>query len=112
MLLQVFGYEAAVAFVGLIFAAKEAGIGDSFFRDSRFDLTRLDQFEKVAFVGGPLAFISPVRGEQFLRWRQQRLVDIVHAADLAKEKLQVVLLCKTGQLRNVVEAHIHEPLGV
>ena len=49
--------------------------------------------------------------EDFLGWREQRQVDVVDAENLLEEELKVVAFRESGELGDVVEADIHDPLG-
>ena len=111
MLLQVFRHQSAMAVMRLVFAAEQAALSHDFLRDALFNLPLLHEVEKPLFIGGPvplqlLVFIEhlPGRGEV-------GRVHVIHAAHLLEEEREVVPLGEPGELRDVVEAHVHDALG-
>src|SRR5581483_2805925 len=101
--------EAAVALVRLVLAAQErGGHREERARDALLHLALRHESEEAALVVRPRGALLLVGIEELLRGRQERLVDVLGAADLAQEVAQVVLLREPGQLRDVVQPDVHE----
>ena len=107
---QILGDEAAVALVGLVFAAEQAAVVEQRGVQGFLDAALAHEVEEALLVGGPIDLGLPVGGEQHLRGREGRNVGVVHAADLPQEPRQVVPFGEARQLRRVVEAHVHHAL--
>jgi hypothetical protein len=105
---EVFGDEAAVAVVGLLFAAEEAGSVEEFAGCKGFDGAGLHEVEETALVGGPVALELFVGVQYVLGGGEIRGVDVVDVADGAGEEAEVFLLGEAGELRDVIEADVDE----
>ena len=112
MTLEVFRDETAMAVLGLVFAAQQARQVHRFLWHSLLDRTSDHQFVELALVRLPSTLVFLVSVEHALRWRQFRFVPILDATDLAQEELEIISLCKTSQLRGVVQPNIYQALYV
>ena len=108
VLAEIFCDEAAVAVVGLLFAAEEAGSIDELARGERFDGAGFHEGEEALLVGGPVAFQLLVVVQHVLGGGEVWGMDVIHVADGFCEKAQVVLLGESGELGDVVEADVDE----
>ena len=108
MLFQVLCNKPAVAAVRFILAAKQTAARDDLFRNGPFDLPLTHQRDESVLVGCPIATPFPVVVQQLLRRGQRGQVNVLHPAELAQEKREVVLLRKTGQLRPIIEPHVDD----
>ena len=106
---QVLGQNAAVAVVGLILTAQQAGAIEQLPRHHLFHLACPDQPE----VAGPellpvLLFAGEV--DQVLGRRQLRQMQVLDATNRPEKELQVVLLRETCELGDVVEPDVDDSL--
>src|SRR5437868_5713017 len=106
-ILEVGADEPPVAVIRRGFAAeKDRRHREESGADLLFDLPLGHELQEAPLVvlPAPLPFLVGV--EHVLGRRQQGLVQILGAADLAQEEGEVVTLGKPGQLRGVVEPHV------
>ena len=110
MLFQILGYEPPMASVRLVLAAQQASVGDNLFRNRRLNSPLAHKRNEAILVGCPFTTPFPVVVQQLLRRGQRGQVNVLHPAELAQEKREVVLLRKTGKLRAIVEPHVDDTL--
>ena len=94
-----------------IFGAEEAGVVQGLSRGYIFDATLPHQGQEFTLVPFPVSVMFLEAVKDFLAWGERGYVDVVHAADLTKEKRKVVLLGKPRELRDVVEPDVDYSLG-
>lgn len=98
-----------MAMMGFVLTAKQTALGHNFFRDSVFDLALAHQIKETPLIGAPIPFLLLVFVQHLLGWSEIGKVDVVHPAYFLQEKREVVSLGESGELRNVIEAHINNP---
>lgn len=106
--LQIFGDQAAVAVVGLVFAAEEAPMVHNFAGDVFFDFTDMHEREEFPFVLCPVATVFSVGVEHLLRGREDGEVDVAGVEDVFKKIFQIAHLAEAGEVGGVVEADVHD----
>src|ERR1035437_1111729 len=93
------------------FAAKQDGfLPEAFWAEDIFDFSGADESEIDIGVNVPASFLLLISIEHLLRGREERLVLIRCAANLAEKVGQVGLLGECGELGGVVQTHIEETL--
>jgi hypothetical protein len=110
LLLQVFGYQAAMALLGNFFAAQQAGAIELGLREFIFDAARRDQVQKLAFVCGPKTFVFFVGVQHFFGGSEVWDVKVLNVADSFGEVAQIFFFGEGRQLGYVVQADIDETL--
>jgi hypothetical protein len=97
---QVFGNEAAMAVVGLFFAAQEAASVQQVGRDRLLDPSRSDEVKELRLVQAPVAFALFEGVEDVGRGLELGNVNVIDAADGSRKILKIILLRKAGELRS------------
>lgn len=108
---KIFGDKATMAMFWRIFTTEQTSVPKGLSRYFALDLPLAHQFQKLLFIELPVAALFLVAIEHLLSRGKQRQVKIVDAADGLEKITEIVFFRESGKLRNVVEAHIHEPLG-
>jgi hypothetical protein len=109
LLPQILSDQSAVTMMWLLLTAKQTTLRHDFFRDSIFDLALAHQIKKTAFIGLPVSLPLFVFVKHLLSRSELGEVHVVYPANLLQEKREVVSLGESGELRNVIEAHIDDP---
>ena len=111
LFVEVFGDEAAVAMLGCLFTAEQAGAVEELRRYGLLDAPFHHQQSELLFVQLPIAFLLLEGIENRFGRRELGEVDIVHGADGLHEVTQVVALAEAGELRAVVQADVGQAAG-
>jgi len=108
---KILGHQAAMAAVRLGLAAQQNG-GKLKQRtiQLRLDLACPQQLKEALLVRRPIAAAFPVLVEHLLLGCEQRLVEVVGAAQLPQKEWQILLLGEAGELRGVVQPHVDQAL--
>ena len=105
--LEIFEDETAVAMIGTGFTTEQHDWhGKEARADTLFDLALGHQRQKASLVVLPASLALPVGVEHDLCGREQWLVDVLGAAELAEEVCQIIALGEAGELRRIVQANI------
>jgi hypothetical protein len=91
------------------FAAEQAAAVDYLARHGIFHLALRHQREELCLVGRPFATLFLVLVEHRFRGREFRQMHISDRKYGLTEKLKIVALGESSQLRDVVKADIHQP---
>ncbi len=106
---EVLGDEPAVTVVWFVFATEQAAAielaGIEFVLDPAFR----HQATEGDLVVLPRTLALPVGVKNGLRRRQDGDMDVVDPDDLLKEIRKILLLCKRGELRPVVQPRVNKP---
>src|ERR1039458_995800 len=108
-LFEVLSHKAAVAMMGLLFAAQKAPPVQDVAADRFLDSAGAHQIEKLPLVEGPVAVLLLFVGiENFCRGCEIGQMHIVNATDRFGEIFEIVPFREPRELRNIVEAYIDE----
>lgn len=106
-LLEILQHQAAVTPFGRRLATEQdRGDVEQVAIKPLLDTPLAHQIEETALVLLPAALLLAVCVEQRLCRRQQRLVEVLRAAELAQEVGEVLALGKARELRDVVEPDV------
>src|ERR1700683_1631491 len=110
--LEVLSDEATVAIIGSVLAAQQATVLDDISGELVLNRPLLHKVQEPTLVERPVAAPFLVLVEHLLSRRQQGKMEVVDGADLAKEESEVILLGESGELRNVVQPDVDQPLCI
>ncbi len=109
MLLDVFGDQSAVTMLGRRFAAKQdRPAGEKARGDSLFDFSFGHQRQELSLVITPVALFLLVGVQHVLSGREQRLVNVIGAAEFTQKKFEIVPFGESRQLRDIVQSDINK----
>ena len=111
LLFQVLGYNASMAAVRLILAAKQAPVGDDLLRNGFLNPPLMHQRNESVLIGCPIATPLAVVVQQLLRRREFGHVNVFHLTEFTQKIRKVVLLCETSELKPIVKPHVHDTRG-
>ena len=103
------GDEAAMAALRCRLAAEQTSAVEELAIQLFLDLAASKQLEKPGFVFRPIDLAFLVSGQDLPAGREPREVDGLDAADDLQEVGEVAALGEAGELRGVVQPHVHEP---
>ena len=107
---EVFTHEPTVAVMRLRLGAQETRSVEQLRLKTMLDSSFRHEVEKTRLVSRPLPLVLLVGLEHGVRRREQRLMHIRDPADQGEEIGEVIGLGKTGELRRIVQAHVHHLL--
>ena len=107
MLAEVFSNESSMALVRFWLAAQEASFVNKLRRYKILDVAFSQQLAKLLLVAAPINVFLLVGVKDFLCRRQFWFVDVRYARNLFQEILEVLLFCKAGQLRYVIQTDVN-----
>ena len=108
--IEAFTHEPTVAVMRLRLGAQETRSVEQLRLETMLDSSFRHEVEKTRLVSRPLPLVLLVGLEHGVRRREQRLMHIRDPADPVEEIGEVIGLGKTGELRRIVQAHVHHLL--
>ena len=108
--IEVCAHEPTVAVMRLRLGAQETRSVEQLRLETMLNSSFRHEVEKTRLVSRPLPLVLLVGLEHGVRRREQRLMHIRDPADPVEEIGEVIGLGKTGELRGIVQAHVHHLL--
>ena len=110
VLLQILRDQPPMTVVRFVLAAKKAAVRDYVCIDFLLDLALTHQIKKFSLIYRPITLIFLVFIKDVLSRGEFWNMNIIDMTDLPQKKLKIITLCETRQLRDIVKAHVNDPL--
>ncbi len=106
--LQIFSDQTPVTLMRLFLAAQKTCAIEKVLARQRLNLPRLQQFVEAALILAPATLLLLICIQHLLCRSERRQMNVIDLADGLRKKPKIVPLRESGQLRNIVQPHIHQ----